>query len=143
MTHREEAQSLFAGGFNCAQAILAAYGPELGLERDIALRLASAFGAGMGRGEVCGAVSGALMVIGLRFGAANAWNKAQKARLQKRASEFMEKFTALHGSVKCSALIGADLGTHEGRREARRRKVFEGLCTGFVRDALEILDGMI
>lgn len=144
MKHREEAEALFSGGFNCAQAVLAAYGVELGLERDAALKLASPLGAGIARtGQVCGAVTGALMVIGLRFGAANSWNKIHKARVQKRAEQFLEKFKKIHGSVNCYDLLGLDLGTAEGRKEAKQKKVFETKCVKHVRDASEILDKMI
>lgn len=144
MTHKEDAEALFTGGFNCAQAILAAYGADLGLERSVALKLAAAFGTGMAdTGQICGAVSGSLLVIGLRFGAANAWNKMQKARVQKRADEFIEKFSALHGGISCRDLIGADLNTREGRKEARGNNVFDKLCVRFVKDASDILDRMI
>lgn len=144
MTHREEAEALFGGGFNCAQSLLAAYGVDLGIERDIALKLAAPFGAGMsGTGQACGAVSGALMVIGLKFGAANAWNKIQKARVKTKARKFVQKFRERHGHVRCSKLIGADLGTEEGRCDARRRNVFENSCMNFVADAAEILEEII
>ena len=119
MTHREEAEALFGGGFNCAQSLLAAYGVDLGIEREIALKLASPFGA------------------------ANAWNKIQKARVKAKARKFVEKFRARHGHVRCSKLIGADLGSDAGRDDARRRNVFENRCMNFVRDAAEILEEII
>ncbi len=144
MKHKKDAEAFFSGGFNCARAVLAAYGVELGLERDAALKLASPLGAGIARmGQVCGALTGALMVIGLRFGAANAWNKIQKARAQKRAERFLEKFKKVHGSVNCCELIGFDLSTAEGRKEAKREKVFETRCVKHVRDASEILGKMV
>jgi C_GCAxxG_C_C family probable redox protein len=144
VTNREEAEALFAGGFNCAQSILAAFGVDLGLERDTALKLASPFGAGMARtGQVCGAVTGAVMVIGLKFGAANSWNKIQKARVQKRAQQFIERFRERHSDINCCELIGVDLGTEAGRKEAKRLKIFESRCMNFVRDAAEILDAIV
>jgi C_GCAxxG_C_C family probable redox protein len=142
--HKKDAEALFSGGFNCAQAVLAAYGVELGLDRDTALKLASPLGEGIARmGQVCGAVTGALMVIGLRFGAANSWNKIQNARVQKRAEQFLKKFKKIHGSVNCCDLLGRDLSTAEGRKEAKREKVFETICVKHVRDASEILDKMV
>jgi C_GCAxxG_C_C family probable redox protein len=144
MIHREEAESLFAGGFNCAQSLLTAYGVNLGIDRDIALKLASAFGAGMARsGQMCGAVTGALMVIGLKFGAANSWNKVQKAKVQSKAAQFIKKFNKIHGDTDCRRLIGLDLGTEVGRKEARKKKIFETVCVNFVRDAAAILDKMV
>ncbi len=143
ISRKEEAEALFLSGFNCAQSILAAYGAELGIQRDVAFRLASAMGGGMARtGEVCGAVSGAIMVIGLRFGSANSWNKLQKERARKKAAEFIEEFRALRGGIKCRDLLGASLDTREGRKEARRRKLFEN-CTNYVREAADILEKLI
>jgi C_GCAxxG_C_C family probable redox protein len=144
VTHTEEAEALFAGGFNCAQSVLAAFGVDLGLERDTALKLAAPFGAGMARsGQACGAVTGSLMVIGLKFGAANSWNKIQKARVLTKSRKFMERFRERHRDINCRELIGVDLGTDAGRKEAKRRNVFEARCMNFVRDAAEILDEIV
>ena len=68
MSKAEVAVDCFEEGFNCSQAVVSAFAPELGLDRETALRVAAAFGGGMGRtGETCGAVSGALMVIGMQL----------------------------------------------------------------------------
>ncbi len=144
MKHKKDAEALFTGGFNCAQAVLAAYGVELGLDRDAALKLASPLGEGIARmGQVCGAVTGALMVIGLRFGAANSWNKIPTARVQKRAEQFLEKFKKIQCSVNCFEILDRELRNAEGRKEAKREKVFETRCVKHVRDASEILDKMV
>ena len=69
MSRIENAISAFRGDFNCSQSILSTYCTQYGLDRDIALKLATGFGGGMGRlGRTCGAVSGAFMVIGLKYG---------------------------------------------------------------------------
>lgn len=144
MIQKEEAESLFAGGFNCAQSLLAAYGVPLGIDREVALKLASAFGAGIARsGDTCGAVTGAIMVIGLKFGAANSWNKVQKAKVHSKATQFIKKFKKFHGDTDCRKLIGLDLNTEMGRREARKKNIFENRCVNFVRDAAAILDEMV
>ena len=68
MSHTDLALSRFSEGFSCSQSVLAAFAPELGLDADAALRVSAAFGGGMGRlGDTCGAVTGALMVLGLRL----------------------------------------------------------------------------
>lgn len=144
MTRREGAESLFSEGFNCAQAILATFGTGLGIERDTALRLASALGAGIARsGHVCGAVTGAIMVIGLRFGSTDPGEELQKEELMEKAAGFLEKFAERHGSIRCCDLVGLDLSTQEGRDEALRRNVFDTVCVKFVSGASEILDEMI
>ncbi|MEJ2313754.1 MAG: C-GCAxxG-C-C family protein [Nitrospirota bacterium] len=144
MSRKEEAEALFRGGFNCAQSLLASYGAGFGIEREAALRLASAMGGGMARsGEVCGAVSGGIMVIGLGFGPANAWNKLQMGRVRKKAADFIEEFRAAHGGIRCRDLVGVNLETREGRREARRRRLFETRCANYVRGAADILERLV
>ena len=81
MNQKEQAVACFAQTFNCAQAILSTYGLQLGLERELALRVAGAFGAGMGRmGETCGAVTGAFMLIGLKYGKTRPEDNERKER---------------------------------------------------------------
>ncbi len=90
MSRRKEAEALFSMGFNCAQAILASYGAELGVGKDIAFRLSSALGAGVARtGQVCGAVTWAIMVLGLRFGSTDPEDEIRKEELLERASVFV------------------------------------------------------
>ena len=108
----EEAKRLFRGGANCAQAIMGAYAEECGLEFDQAMRLASSFGGGMGRmREVCGAVSGMFMVLGLKQGYCDLRCKDAKdqhyARVQALAAEFKGKT----GSLICRELLGLAKGT--------------------------------
>ena len=121
------AMALFRNGANCAQAVVGAYAEECGLEFDQAMRLASSFGAGMGRlREVCGAVSGMLMVIGLKEGYCDLKCKASKdqhyARVQALAAEFKGKT----GSLICRELLGlskeADAPVSEERTEEYYRK---------------------
>ncbi len=79
MNQSERAIAYFKEGFNCSQAVFAAFAPQSGLEREMALRIAGTFGGGMGRlGEVCGAVTGALMALGLQYGCTDAQNAEGK-----------------------------------------------------------------
>ena len=70
MSKVKDAVSAFESGFNCSQAIVRTYGPDYGLSALDAIRVSCGFGGGMRRADTCGAVTGALMVLGLRFGAA-------------------------------------------------------------------------
>ena len=111
----EAAVGCFREGFSCSQAILSIYGPEFGLARETALKAGAALGAGMGRlGEVCGAVTGAMIVIGLKYGHTEAKDKETKAKTYDRVHDFGERFRARHGSLLCRELLGCDLGTAEG-----------------------------
>jgi C_GCAxxG_C_C family probable redox protein len=140
----ERAVSLFSEGFNCAQAVLAAFGPDLGLERELALKLAGAFGGGMGRmGEACGAVTGGLMALGLKFGPTRAGDEAAKERAYGLACRFFKEFKARNGSVLCRELLGCDLSTPEGRKRAKETGLHSSRCPGFVRAAAEILERLL
>lgn len=137
----DSAAALLDQGFNCAQSVLAAFVPQLGLDEHQALRLASPFGGGMSRrGEVCGAVSGALMVLGLAQGSDTPAGKEISYRL---GQDFLQGFEAKHHTVLCRELIDCDISTPEGLQQARSRGVFKALCPVFVRDAAEITQAVL
>lgn len=132
----EEAAVRLQSGFNCAQAVLSSYAGDLGLPDDAAPRIASLFGGGMGRtGEVCGAVTGALMVLGLVVGKPAPVDLEEKDRQHAMARELMARFRERHGSLLCRDLLGCVLSTPEGWAKAQNQGLFETLCPGLVRDA--------
>jgi C_GCAxxG_C_C family probable redox protein len=144
MDGQETAQTLFQTGFSCSQSVLAAFAEKFGLEQQAALKVAGAFGGGMARsGATCGAVSGALMVIGLRYGSVSAEDKAAKDYTYAIGQEFLRRFKALHGETTCSGLLGYHIGTPEGMQQAREQGLFKERCPIFVRDAAMILDEML
>ena len=132
----------FRDGINCTQAILAAWGSRHGLDRDTAMKLGGAFGSGMNMGETCGAVTGALMIIGLRHAKVSKAGFLSRDRTERETLEFIERFKTRNGTVSCKELLGCDLGTPEGRATARRDRSFKTRCPNFVRDAAEILEEM-
>jgi len=133
------AASLFEQGFSCGQAVLAAHAARFGLERDAALRLACAFGGGVARtGSTCGAVNGALMVIGLAEGRTRVDDEAARERTYAAARTLLERFRAEHGSVTCRDLLGVDIGTPEGNRAASEGGLFRTRCPAFVRAAARL-----
>ncbi len=141
MNNVERALELFSRQCNCAQAVLAAYGPGEGLEESQCLRLAAPLGGGIGRtGETCGVVSAAVLVLGLRYGAEAATDPKAKAALYERVRDLLGRFKARHGSTLCRELLGCDISTPEGWREIQDRKLHQTLCPGLVRSAGEILD---
>ena len=124
--------------------MLSSFGEQFGLARELALRVAGAFGGGMARmGETCGAVTGALMAIGLKYGMTQAKDEAAREKTYKLAQEFMTRFKARHNSLVCRELLGYDLSTSEGRKGAYEKGLFTTLCPQLVRDAVEILDQML
>lgn len=137
----ERAAALFAAKLNCAQSLLGAFAPGLGLEQATALRLASPFGAGLARqGEVCGAVSGALLVLGLARGSDRPEGKEQTYQL---AQEFLARFQEHHGSLICRTLVGYDLREPLELERARQAGVFESRCPLLVCDAAQLVENLL
>ncbi len=140
----ERAAATMEEGFNCAQSVFSAWATELGLEREAALRVATAFGGGMGhRGDTCGAVTGAFMAIGLKYGRLRADDEETRDLAYSLVNRFVEEFESRHGSVVCRELLGFDLSTPEGEGLAEERWPDHMPCRGLVRDAAEILEELL
>ena len=141
MSKADTAAQYFDQSVNCAQSVFIAYAEDFGLTKDQALSLAVGFGAGMGRAqEVCGAVSGAIMVLGLRsqFKQGDGRDKINTVYAQVR--RFIEEFTKQKGTIKCRDLLpGCDLSTEEGQKYFKENNLRDQ-CKGFVRLACDILD---
>jgi C_GCAxxG_C_C family probable redox protein len=142
MSEIEEADSYFKNGYNCAQALLGTFGPRYGLERGTGFKIAAAFNSGMGMGDTCGAVTGALMVIGLRY-SNHKTGIFSRDKTEAFAQEFVTRFKARNKATACRDLLGCDIGTPEGRKVAKQEKHFKKRCPQFVRDAAEILDELL
>jgi C_GCAxxG_C_C family probable redox protein len=142
MSKTEKALHLFANNFNCAQSVLAACGPDTGLDERTCLMMTAPFGGGLARnGEVCGAVSGALMTIGLRDGAAMAADPASaRAELYGRTDAFLQAFRQRNGGLTCRELTGCDLHTPEGQQQFKERELHQKLCTKLIASAIELLE---
>ena len=144
MSEAEKAKKQFEKGFSCAPAVLSAYAERLGLEEALALKIACGFGGGIGRmGRTCGAVTGAVMVIGLKHGQADANDEESRQRTHKLVKEFIDRFVTLHGSIECKELINYDLSDPAELRLAKKNKVFQNKCTGFVYDSARILEDIL
>lgn len=144
MNKAKSAVICFEEGYNCSQAVLSTFGPALGLARDTALKVAAAFGGGMARrGATCGAVSGALMVIGLSYGRTRTDDEEAKERAYGLAENFMKEFESRHGSVFCRDLLGYDISTPDGLASGRQENLGTTLCPNFVADAAEILGELL
>ena len=120
--------------------MLAGFGESFGLTRDQAFRIARAYGAGMGTGGICGAVTGAYMILGFLVGEDEDERRA-RFKTYELVGEFTRRFEARRGSLVCKTLLGGvDLGTDAGRKEAMEKNLFREVCPGYARDAGEILE---
>jgi C_GCAxxG_C_C family probable redox protein len=140
----QAAQEMFLEGYNCAQAVLACCGRDYGLPHQTAINIAQAFGGGIGRtGNICGAVTGALMLIGFKCGIKNAKDVAAKQEAHRLAREFMERFRAHNGSIICCDLLGCDISTDKGMKEAHAKGLTTTICPKLVKDGAEIIEEVL
>ena len=144
MSRPEIALCLFRQGFSCSQAVAAAFAPDLGLDREAALRLAQPFGGGIARrADWCGAVTGAFLAIGLKHGRDRADDIAARDKTYALVNDFIARFAARHGELRCRDLLGCDIGTPEGQRQAEALKLHQTKCEALARDAAAILEELL
>jgi len=143
-TRSDEAYSTFMDGFSCSQAVLSSFPEESGIDRRTAWKISGGFGSGISKtGNICGAVSGAIMVIGLKYGKATPKGNAARDKTHALVQQFIHEFTQKNGSVNCTELLGFDLGNPEEYAQARDRELFVTKCPALVRDAVEILERIV
>jgi len=118
--------------------MLAGFGEIYGMERPTAFKLGRASGSGMGMGRECGAVTGAFLILGFKVQEAST-EKETRFRVYDLVKEFVRLFEEKHGTIICKDLLGADVGTPEGKEKAIKDSLFRTLCPGFVKDAAQIL----
>ncbi len=142
MAKSEQAISKFVGGYNCAQSVFHAFCEDLKIEQDTALKIACGFGGGMARhGEVCGAVTGGIMVLGARYGRGENEDRTATDATYARVRKFMDQFARRHGSCICRELLNdCDLTTEEGRKSFAENDLSNKVCRPCVRSAVEILE---
>jgi C_GCAxxG_C_C family probable redox protein len=141
----ETAAAMVAGSWNCAQSVLGVFCDDLGLDKKTAMKLASGFGAGMARKqEVCGAVTGAIMAIGLKHGQAREEDKAAKEAAYRLSREVLDRFQAEFGSCLCRELLpGLDLATEAGHQRYKAEGWSEKVCQPCVRFAVRVLEEIL
>lgn len=136
MNSIEEAVQLFGRGYMCSQAVFAAFSEDFDLPKEQALNIGACFGSGMRRGEVCGACTGALMALGLKYG-------EDKAKSNEVCERFLDEFENENGSIICNELLGCDIRTEDGVEYARENNLFSEFCPKMVESAAKILNEMI
>ena len=143
MTHKEKALEYFGKKFHCSQSVLAAFADECGLTEEQALKLGACFGGGMRQGEVCGAVTGALMVLGMLYGQYDMNDMESRMTANKVNDEMMKRFKEKNGTYICNNLLGCDISSPQGVQYALDNKLFIDFCPKMVESAVEILEEII
>ena len=145
MDHAEKARTLFLEGYNCAQAVFCAFDDLTGLVRETSARLASSFGGGMGRmREVCGTVSGALLVLGLLCGYADPGDAKAKTEHYHLIQEFARRFREINGTIICRELLQGVKTKPGNDPEARTPEYYASRpCLRHCGEAAEIVDELL
>jgi C_GCAxxG_C_C family probable redox protein len=143
----ELAKQYHARGYGCSQAVLASFSQDYGLSEETALRISTGFGSGMGRMcEVCGALTGAFMVIGLKYGKAvtdGTRYGTDTETTYRLVTELADKFKEKYGSIYCRDLIGHDLSIPAERAKVIELGLFKTTCGKAILDAVELLEEML
>lgn len=132
----EEAVQLFEKGYRCSQAVFATYSSDFGVSKEDALKIGACFGSGMRKGEVCGACTGALMALGLKYG-------EDKAKSDEICNAFLDEFKNENGSYICRDLLGCDISTEAGVKFALENNLFKEFCPKMVESACKIVEKLI
>lgn len=141
MEKTEEALKRFEEGYICAQAVLSLYAEELGLDLKTALKLSTTFGGGIARsGQICGAVTGALMVISLKHGRVSLEDTESKDHTYQLSESLMTRFTQKFGSTQCRSLLDSDISSEDGLQQAKDQELFSKLCPQYIRQVMEFLE---
>lgn len=143
MTHKELAIEYFDRKFHCSQAVLAAFKDEVGLTEKQALKLGACFGSGMRKGEVCGACTGALMVLGLLYGQYDKTDPHSREVANQVNDLMMKRFAEVSGSYICNDLLGCDVRTEEGVKYCFDNNLFTEFCPKMVANAVDVLEEII
>lgn len=145
MDHSEKALSLFDNKFNCAQSVLTSFTEDLGLAEDELLRVSSAFGGGIARQQfTCGAVTGAAMVLGLKFGKGLNDSDEKKQLTYDKTLKLFDEFTQLNGSTDCRKLLNnLDMRDEKEHAEIEAQNLFHTHCRRYVADAVKITEQII
>ena len=128
MNRIDEAVKLFEEGYVCSQAVFAVFSEDYGISKSDALKIGACFGSGMRKGEVCGACTGSLMALGLKYG-------DDKARSNEACERFLEYI--------CRDLLGCDISTEEGVKYAIENNLFREFCPKMVESATEIAEKLM
>ena len=143
MNKSEKAVQTFDGGLNCAQSVLTPFLEKLNIDKSTVLKLSSGFGAGMGRlQETCGAMTGAYMVLGLKYGKYQPDDDSNE-KVVELIQEFTKRFKNEHQHTTCRDLLNCDLNTEEGQAYVEQNNLHEEVCSKCVGDSVKILEDLI
>jgi len=135
---------MFRDGFNCAQSVLSPFAADLNLDTETALKISSGFGGGMARmQDTCGAVTGAIMAIGFKYGNYRKGDDAAKENAYRLIRQFSGEFKTLNKTLMCKDLLGIDLTDKEEQKKAKEAGLFVKVCEKCITDSVTILERIL
>lgn len=144
LSRADLADELHGQKFSCSQSVLAAFADDLGLDRDAALGLGAGFSGGLGgRGEICGALTGAIMAAGMKHGWRRGDDSDARAATEWVVNRLVERFEESHGSTICRDLLDYPVSSNAERAAARESGLITVDCGKFIRNATELLDEIL
>ncbi len=133
MNKKEEALKNFRTKYNCSQTIVEVFADEIGLDKETALKIAKGFGGGAQRGELCGAVSAGIMVLGMKYG----------DDAKPYIEDFEDQMEELYGSIRCEKILGVNPSYRHGKEVIEKNNLQAQICPGIVEDSVLILEGIM
>lgn len=142
MTRYEQAAAYHHKGFNCCQSVLAAFSDKTGLSEQASFDAAGGFGAGLQTGEVCGAIAGAVMTLGLLHPVDPADPVGSKRRTGKLAKEFQARFQEKFGALRCAPLLKTEIKAG-AQTPAAQELALTNRCDVLIVTAVELVEDML
>ena len=139
---KEEVLHAFEQGYDCCQVVFHYWAKRMGFDEELAYKVSTGFGAGMFQGETCGAVVGAYMALGLKYGFSKPGyeGEEQKVRSIIKNTQFRAKLLEKYPSTMCRELLDADFSTREGAKKIREKQMMTTFCPQLVSDIIKILE---
>ena len=139
MDKKLEAVNTFNDNKNCAQSVIGTYASDYNLDKDTLYKLSTAFGGGMGHtGSICGALSGGLMVLGLKCNT----HQFDKEKTYALTRHLMDEFVKRNGTSDCEELIGVDLTTEEVKMKFKKENIKKNICEKCITDVIDIIEDL-
>ena len=142
MDQVNKAGQLFSSGLNCSQSVVGAFAEDFNIKQADALKMAAGFGGGMRLGRTCGALTGAFMVLGIKYGATEGADKISKAKTYEKVLEAASAFKEKFGATNCHELLGFEYDDIDGQSKAKTTGANKNCCD-YVKGAAKILQQML
>lgn len=141
MTALEFQREMSSKGCNCAQIVFSYFAEKNGLDINKALKITSAFGGGMGKGDICGAITGAYMALGLIYG--NDLENSDRSILKEKIKEFDLEFQKISMERRCEDILGVNVGDKEKVMEfTKKNPDFKAICPKLVINSIKIIESL-